>query len=80
MSLEKIIMEKIKGNDELQGTEQIALSVNARYKNWMVTILRRLEARGEITIITSSGGRGNKTIYRRNRNSPGQPRKLPRNP
>jgi hypothetical protein len=60
----------------LEGTETIALSINVRRKSWLREILRRLASGGSITIIPSRGGRGNKTVYKRNRNSPGQPRKV----
>jgi len=77
MTIEKLVEEELEANGgELQGTEQIALTINARDKGWLVSILRRLEERGVLKIIRSTGGRGNKTIYKRNRNSPGQPRKL----
>ncbi len=64
-------------NGELQGTEQLALDLNAP-KNWTIRCVRRLNEDGTITIIPSRGGRGNKTVYRRNPNQPGLPRKLPR--
>jgi hypothetical protein len=60
----------------LEGTEKIALSINVRRKSFLIKILRRLASVGSITIIPSRGGRGNKTVYKRNRNSPGQRRKV----
>ena len=61
---------------EIHGTETIAITVNARDKGWLVSILRRLASGGSITITPSRGGRGNKTVYKRNRNSPGTARKI----
>ena len=79
MDFEKELERQIDSIGEIQGTEQIANEFNPNSKSWIIALLRRLEARGVIHIIRSSGGRGHKTIYRRNRNSPGQPRKQPRN-
>lgn len=44
-------------------------------KSYLRHNARMLEQDGEIVIIPSRGGRGNKTIYRKNRNSPGSPRR-----
>jgi Mn-dependent DtxR family transcriptional regulator len=70
------IMEVLNKDGIAAGTEQLALTINVRRKSWLREILRRLASVGSITIIPSRGGRGNKTVYKRNRNSPGQPRKV----
>lgn len=59
---------------EVHGTECLSLAINAP-KAWTIVQLRRLQDQGEIRIIPSNGGRGRKTIYRRNRNAPGGKRK-----
>jgi len=64
---------------EVQGTERLALALNAlNMKSDVISYARRLQASGQITIIRSCGGRGNQTVYKRNRNQPGIPRRLPR--
>jgi hypothetical protein len=64
---------------ELHGTRNLANKVNApahiaRVMKWV----RKLEGMGEITINRACGGRGHKTIYKRNRTNPGLPRKVKR--
>jgi hypothetical protein len=76
MTIEDLLREELQAHGELRGTEQIALDINVSRKSWMIEILRRLASRNEVIIIPSIGGRGKKTIYIRNRNSPGQPRKM----
>lgn len=61
---------------EVRGTEELALALNAP-KNWVIKRVRIAQANGELRIIQSRGGRGNKTIYKRNRNQPGLARKTP---
>lgn len=73
-TVRKAIMLVLDENGEIAGTETLTLAINTR-KYWTIINARRLEAEGEITIIPSNGGRGKKTIYKRNRNSPGQRRK-----
>jgi hypothetical protein len=77
MNIEDAVQEELdtKGGT-LEGTETIALSLNVRRKSWLREILRRLASGGSITIIQSRGGRGHKTVIKRNRNSPGQRRKI----
>jgi hypothetical protein len=72
---EEIIATIDEGGGKAEGTEALALKVNAP-KPWVVKLARGLQALGVIRIIQSRGGRGNKTVYKRNRNSPGQPRKV----
>ena len=77
MNSEEIMIDVLDKNDgEMRGTETFALTVNMPNKAWLRRILRRLASGGEITITPSRGGRGHKTVYRRNRNSAGQPRKV----
>lgn len=60
--------------DALQGTEALALQVGAA-KHYVIKCARVIQHDNLITIIPSNGGRGRKTVYKRNRNSPGAPRK-----
>lgn len=66
----------INHEEEIHGTEQLALALNAKDKHWLIVNARTLSDQGEIEIIPSSGGRGRKTIYKRNRNSAGMARKV----
>ena len=61
--------------EEIAGTEDISLDLNCINKVWVLHCLHTLEQAGLITIIRG-GGRGHKTVYRRNRNQPGLPRKV----
>lgn len=58
----------------VQGTETLSLIVGTR-KWYLIECTRAMQRENIITIIPSIGGRGRKTIYKRNRNQPGQPRK-----
>lgn len=63
-------------NGEVQGTESLALELGAlNSKKDVLMFARRLQDQGAITICRSRGGRGQKTIYKRNRNQPGLARK-----
>jgi hypothetical protein len=58
------------------GTEKFILEISTiNSKTRILRIARDLEERGTIAIIPSRGGRGRKTIYKINRNSPGAPRR-----
>lgn len=60
----------------LRGTEEITLELSTiNSKTWIRRLARHLEQQGKITIIPSRGGRGRKTVYKINRNSPGAPRR-----
>ncbi len=65
---------------EIHGMEYLTYEVvGAASKTWIRCQLRRLESDGEIYVQRSNGGRGQKNIIRkRNRNSPGYPRKVER--
>lgn len=58
---------------EFAGTARLAQHLNTK-EHWLRKCARVLARAGLITIITSRGGRGNRAIYKRNQNSPGQPR------
>lgn len=75
MTLLKRIEALIAEHGTIHGTENFALLVRAKSKSNLIQYLRVIAQRGEITIVPSSGGRGRKTVYKRNRNSPGYPRK-----
>jgi hypothetical protein len=59
---------------EVKGTTNLASQLNTD-EYWVRKCARVLAGAGLIKIISSRGGRGKRTIYKRNRNSPGQPRK-----
>jgi len=73
-TIESMLAQVLAERGEIVGTEIFALEINARNKAWLRRVVRRL---GWVIIIPSNGGRGNKTIYRRNRNQPGQRRRRP---
>ena len=73
-TVEEILIEQINAAGKLEGTERIAIEINAP-KWWVLKIAQRLAAKGRIHIVATNGGRGHKTVYKRNRNSPGAPRR-----
>jgi hypothetical protein len=74
--IRNIIIVLEDNGDEIQGTDALAMAISTlNCKSYVLRSARLAELRGEITIIPSSGGRGRKTIYKRNRNQPGLPRK-----
>lgn len=75
-----ILDELDRHGGEIHGTEHLAYDLlNCDNKSHVLSLLRRAEEQGDVIIIQSAGGRGRKTIIRkRNRNSPGQPRRKPR--
>lgn len=71
-----ILNELEKNGGQIEGTEQIALNINVRRKSWLREIFKRMSSQDMVIVISSNGGRGHKTkVLKRNRNSPGQPRK-----
>lgn len=63
-------------NETIEGTETLATQLNLlNSKSYVIRSARILQDAGEITIIPSRGGRGLKTVYKRNRNQPGLPRR-----
>ena len=76
MTLKHVIIAALEENDQIEGTEYFANQIGARDKTWLIRLARLIANEGKITIIPSRGGRGNKTIYRVNRNSPGYRRKV----
>ena len=70
----EIILKTI-ANNPVIGTEQLQNITNTRRRSYLLKCVRTLQHDGLITIIPSNGGRGHKTIYKRNRNQPGMPRK-----
>ncbi len=59
-----IITEIENSDGEVQGTERLALKLNARRKDWMTVQVRVLEYEAEICVVRSPGGRGRMTVYR----------------
>ena len=76
-SITEGILVFIESHDgEVQGTEQLTIALSTiNCKGYVIKHARMLQADGEITILPSAGGRGNKTIYKRNRNQQGIARK-----
>lgn len=62
---------------EVKGTSHLANRLHT-WEKWIRKYARELAAAGLITIIPSRGGRGKRTIYKRNPNSPGLPRRKTR--
>lgn len=71
---QQIIDEIEKHGGTVEGTEYLAITLNTQNRTHMLQCVRRLARDGEIHIIVG-GGRGHKTVYKRNRNSPGAPRR-----
>jgi hypothetical protein len=76
-TVEKQIVLVLETNGgEVSGTEKLAALVNLiNKKSWVRHCARQLAKFGVITIRPSRGGRGHQTVYKQNRNQPGQPRK-----
>lgn len=61
---------------DVYGTQHLAHDlINTRDVNHVRKIINELEEQGTITVIRNGPGRGRRNIIRRNRNSPGYPRK-----
>lgn len=74
--LKEALRKLINGSVVIVGTEELTLrTANANCRTWVLKQARALEAEGVITIHQSRGGRGHKTVYKRNPNQPGQPRR-----
>lgn len=77
MTLKIAIVEELNSQDEIRGTEHMSYGLlGCSNKSWTIKKLRELMDDGLLLILPSRGGRGHKTIYKRNRNSPGSPRKV----
>lgn len=75
-TVRQAILLVIDENGEIAGTETLACTLNLNNnKGYVIRSARLLQRAGVLTIIPSNGGRGKKTIYKRNRNQPGVPRK-----
>ena len=76
----RIIVLLDENNGEWQGTKKLTTALHYSVKCWnhILNTLRQLEKEKQITIIPSHGGRGCKTIYKRNRNQAGVARKVTR--
>jgi hypothetical protein len=77
--LKNSILNLLKEREMVEGTERLTIIVcDGIYKKNKTRVLCRvheLEAEGKIVIMSARGGRGMKTIYKRNPNQPGLPRK-----
>jgi hypothetical protein len=76
MTLKHLVMAVLEETGEIDGTENFASLIGLlNNKTKFLQAARLVEREGKIIIIPSTGGRGRKTIYRRNRNSPGYRRR-----
>ena len=70
-----IIIVLDENGGEMQGTETLALTL-CTSKTYLIKCARVVQSNGQIKIIQARrGGRGHRTVYKRNRNQPGQPRR-----
>lgn len=77
MTLKHLLIASLEEHGgEISGTESLANLIGAIRKSWLIQQARIIARDGKIEIIPSRGGRGRKTIYRVNRNSPGYRRKV----
>lgn len=77
----KTILLILEEKGEVLGTETLANELNMlNNKSWVVKQARLLQSKKLIHIIASRGGRGNKTYYKKNRNSAGSARKRKHRP
>lgn len=66
---------------DVEGTETLASELGMlNAKTWVIKQARLLQSKKLIDIIASRGGRGNKTVYKKNRNSAGSARKRKHRP
>ena len=70
-----MILLALEKDDEIYGTNNIARLLLSKNKTWIIKQLRDLEQQDLLEIVRNGPGRGRKNIIRRNRNSPGYPRK-----
>lgn len=71
------LLKLLEQHKVIDGTEKITIEIStSNCKTFVLKQLRALERSGHITIIPSRGGRGKRTVYKRNRNSTGQRRKV----
>jgi GTP-sensing pleiotropic transcriptional regulator CodY len=76
MTIKDTLIQEFTTQGEIMGTEHIIINVTgSSNRSFVVRKLRELESAGMITVTRSRGGRGKRSIYRRNRNSPGYPRR-----
>ena len=76
MTIKNAILFVLDEQEEIKGTETLAHLLNTE-KKYILKYARIIEAQGMIQIIPSTPpcGRGHRTVYKRNRNQPGQPRR-----
>lgn len=64
---------------EVHGTGNLAEIINTQNITWLRQLVNDLEAKGEIIVVRTNGGRGHRNIIRkRNMNSAGSPRRMRR--
>jgi hypothetical protein len=74
---ELVILELAAADDhQIEGSKNMAHALGYRNDTFVVRKLRECEGRKLIEIIRGRRGRGHKTVYRLNRNSPGSRRKV----
>lgn len=71
-----VILVIVNEQGVIQGVGALADAIPCNDPSWVREQLRRLQANGQLSYLPSKGGRGHRSVIRkRNRNSPGQPRK-----
>lgn len=74
-TIKNLILLALEEDNEIHGTNHLAELLLTENRAWVRGKLRELQRQGVLNIIKSGPGRGRKNIIRRNRNSPGYPRK-----
>lgn len=75
-TIKSLILLALEEDDEIYGTNDLAETLLTKERKWVRITLRGLEQQGLLEIVRNGPGRGRKNIIRRNRNSPGYPRKV----
>lgn len=75
-TIKNMILLALEEDDEIYGTNNLAELLLTKERKWVRAQLRELQQQGFLNIIRNGPGRGHKNIIRRNRNSPGLPRKV----
>lgn len=75
-TIKNLILLALEDDDEIYGTNDLAQTLLTKERKWVRITLRGLEQQGLLEIVRNGPGRGRKNIIRRNRNSPGYPRKV----
>ena len=79
-TIRNLILIIVNDAEEIHGTETLVRILREEFETghdraWTREQLAALEASGELEILHHGPGRGHKNIIRKNRNSPGYPRR-----